>query len=689
MHTPTTTAASSRPSKSSSMSSSSSTSSNTSSRSPLPPKPPSLTITITTTLLIALQLLSLPAPIKAIDTSSAYLDIFSTPKFQVLFGSGNPGSQPALRESDLGELRLLDPSLILIPSGGQKYLCKLPSLEDIEKENSAKNVPETSLAIRKKKVHSAVALLEPMKSSPCLYWVQGWWTYEFCYKRHVRQFHPLTPEEEKITPRHKIQNYIIGKYPGDIPDSALSTNTKESTANQNPNPEDKALEPVVLGPTDSELVERDHEDVVSVYLKQRWGGGTPCDVNDAGPRAVEIQYHCSPNEYIQQVRETGSCRYLMIINTPRLCMDPFRPRSKLAEPSTQIVCDPVLPDSDMTEDSESSKALGIDGGSSSSSGSSSQQQPNAIKKFVEERLLAQSQGQGQGGQQSTTGGTESYVNLRGLSGKNMRPARNSLKEVPVPVQDPVIVGKERQLSQEQLQKIVAAGGGQLDPTAALLASLFPGVGNVAGAAIVAGGAPGGAGAPAAAAGGAAAPRAGAANPVVQPVQIMMRSAKDKKKLEEMSDKEKAESGIDVDDPMMIVIDEDLTNIDEVVAKTSKAIREAVKARGGVGGELDPEIEAAMHEALQKMIKNGGVAGAGGGGKNSDWQIVKGNSKKVLGEDGEEEEEIDFTLINVKSESVGEGTSESSERSESSKSSKSSSSGKKKNKNKAWKALVKD
>ncbi|KAI8837863.1 hypothetical protein BC829DRAFT_41961 [Chytridium lagenaria] len=69
---------------------------------------------------------------------------------------------------------------------------------------------------------------------------------------------------------------------------------------------------------------------------------------------VEIQYHCSPYyEQISSVRETGSCRYLIHVQTPRLCTDAaFLP--KQLDQGTSIVCEPVL-NTELLETSTSSK----------------------------------------------------------------------------------------------------------------------------------------------------------------------------------------------------------------------------------------------------------------------------------------------------------------------------------------------
>ncbi len=45
-----------------------------------------------------------------------------------------------------------------------------------------------------------------MIEGKCYYRQQGWWTYEFCYKSHVRQFH-MDMNTKKIT-----EEFMLGYY---------------------------------------------------------------------------------------------------------------------------------------------------------------------------------------------------------------------------------------------------------------------------------------------------------------------------------------------------------------------------------------------------------------------------------------------------------------------------------------------
>ncbi|TKA65467.1 hypothetical protein B0A55_09283, partial [Friedmanniomyces simplex] len=96
-----------------------------------------------------------------------------------------------------------------------------------------------------------------------------------------------------------------------------------------------------------ELVQRGE----SRYLVQRLGGGTTCDLTGK-ERRIEVQFHCNPqsSDRISLIKETSTCAYLMVIQTPRLCNDvAFLPPQK-DQPNT-ISCSPVLAD-DEVEDYE-------------------------------------------------------------------------------------------------------------------------------------------------------------------------------------------------------------------------------------------------------------------------------------------------------------------------------------------------
>jgi len=81
----------------------------------------------------------------------------------------------------------------------------------------------------------------------------------------------------------------------------------------------------------------------SRYLVQRWGDGTVCDKTGKS-REVEVQFHCSMvmTDNILFVKETKTCSYVLIVQTPRLCGEPgFKSRRDVGE-EAEIQCREVV-----------------------------------------------------------------------------------------------------------------------------------------------------------------------------------------------------------------------------------------------------------------------------------------------------------------------------------------------------------
>uniref|UniRef100_A0AAZ3R7L8 Endoplasmic reticulum lectin n=1 Tax=Oncorhynchus tshawytscha TaxID=74940 RepID=A0AAZ3R7L8_ONCTS len=56
----------------------------------------------------------------------------------------------------------------------QIYECRLPAQAPHSQGYTGPSIPD---------------LLKPMHTAPCLVKTKDWWTYEFCYGQHIRQYH--------------------------------------------------------------------------------------------------------------------------------------------------------------------------------------------------------------------------------------------------------------------------------------------------------------------------------------------------------------------------------------------------------------------------------------------------------------------------------------------------------------------
>eukprot|EP00004_Rigifila_ramosa_P006256 TRINITY_DN1694_c0_g1_i1.p2 TRINITY_DN1694_c0_g1~~TRINITY_DN1694_c0_g1_i1.p2 ORF type:complete len:168 (-),score=36.32 TRINITY_DN1694_c0_g1_i1:25-528(-) len=154
--------------------------------------------------------------------------------------------------------------------------------------------------------------------------MEGWWTYEFCYKRHLRQYHT-----EHIVDKAKGQQisrttaeYFLGKY------APIDAETPAAAAAQRS--QDRAGREIVGVPGSAEG---------TAYLDRSYRTGTVCDLTNR-ERETEVRYQCGHEvpDQILLVKESSTCRYTITVLSGALCKHPFfAPKP----PSTSnIVCMP-------------------------------------------------------------------------------------------------------------------------------------------------------------------------------------------------------------------------------------------------------------------------------------------------------------------------------------------------------------
>ncbi|KAK5677516.1 Protein OS-9 [Elasticomyces elasticus] len=278
------------------------------------------------------------------ETSSGHQDDLS----QIQRYEGTPGEgRPKDEIKQQHEYMVLD---------GQRYICSIPQITPPPPAGSAAAANDTLTKLEEQKALELATergweLLSAMQNS-CVYFISGWWSYRFCYGGGVKQFHQLPPSRGvPVYPPVEdptVAGYMLGNY------QTVEGSTGEEVGHEKEASDvDRALD-VSEGSKAShtysgrgELVQRGE----SRYLVQRLDGGTTCDLTGK-PRRIEVQFHCNPStsDRISLIKETSTCAYLMVIQTPRLCNDvAFLPPQK--DQPNEISCAPVIAD-DEVEDYE-------------------------------------------------------------------------------------------------------------------------------------------------------------------------------------------------------------------------------------------------------------------------------------------------------------------------------------------------
>ncbi|KAI4377317.1 hypothetical protein MLD38_014967 [Melastoma candidum] len=133
-------------------------------------------------------------------------------------------------------------------------------------------------------------LLEVL-SDRCFLRQEGWWSYEFCYNKKIRQFHQ---EDEKV-----VQEYILGYHD---PEATLAYNENLSDISTLKDPRSK--------------------DASQRYHAHQYTNGTTCDLTNQ-PRETEVRFVCSePRVMISSITELSTCRYALTVQCPMLCKHP-------------------------------------------------------------------------------------------------------------------------------------------------------------------------------------------------------------------------------------------------------------------------------------------------------------------------------------------------------------------------------
>ncbi|KAF4078743.1 hypothetical protein AMELA_G00185030 [Ameiurus melas] len=147
-------------------------------------------------------------------------------------------------------------------------------------------------------------LLKPMHAAPCLTKTKDWWTYEFCYGQHIRQYHL---EDSEI----KGDVLYLGYFESEFD---WTNDTAKAT--------------------------KQHK--LKRYHSQSYVNGSKCDLNGS-PRESEVRFVCEEgsSDYISRVDEPQSCHYVLTVHTSRTCQHPLLRPPSSAKPQG-IVCQPAL-----------------------------------------------------------------------------------------------------------------------------------------------------------------------------------------------------------------------------------------------------------------------------------------------------------------------------------------------------------
>ena len=217
--------------------------------------------------------------------------------YEVVFNEATAKTQ-AIGESEIDSVRWVPMKL----ENGSSYDCLLPDETASGKGEKAKpkfkpgeKLPEALT----EKVHAALR----QDKHGCVVKVAGWWIYELCWNKHVRQFHQNGQQVVET-------EYFLGKGPS----YRLL---------------DGATEELYYG----------ESSLHGPYVSTTYYNGTECDLSGR-ERQVEVRVMCSKDNEEEdpfiEVSEPETCKYAVTLTSPSFCA--FKELTKSAVNTLSIQC---------------------------------------------------------------------------------------------------------------------------------------------------------------------------------------------------------------------------------------------------------------------------------------------------------------------------------------------------------------
>ena len=224
---------------------------------------------------------------------------------------GSDTKAAPLTSEELDVLKDEDKAVLMTAHDGTRYFCELPRVtaergdeDDVStsgpRDENAEEDSDAKTALSSEERVAQIERLLDVHQSSCFYRVEGWWTYEFCHKKHVRQYHQ---ESASVPPSEGAANgdgsFSLGVYDEEATEARAAATASPDTS---------------LQALDFSFLEFAH---VHAFT-----GGTECDLNHQ-ERQTEVLFKCAPGNdakaAIAAIAEPTSCRYSLTFATPALC----------------------------------------------------------------------------------------------------------------------------------------------------------------------------------------------------------------------------------------------------------------------------------------------------------------------------------------------------------------------------------
>mmetsp|Transcript_12543 Transcript_12543/g.21406 ORF Transcript_12543/g.21406 Transcript_12543/m.21406 type:complete len:437 (-) Transcript_12543:59-1369(-) len=216
-------------------------------------------------------------------------------------------------------------------ANGQKLQCRLPVIpirDGATASSSHQELLTNTEANRLLWLQQADSLLQHNEGK-CFYRLEGWWTFEYCFNRHIKQIH----FGEKTSPRIEIVVGLLDTAKEQMrrkDGTAFMSKTSNYASSSSPMTFKSILQ---NSKKDNDASAGDVYELGPFEYAQEFESGTPCDLTGK-PRRATLVFKCASqqsglasltkivgagSDYIDSVTEVETCVYRVEFHSRALC----------------------------------------------------------------------------------------------------------------------------------------------------------------------------------------------------------------------------------------------------------------------------------------------------------------------------------------------------------------------------------
>ncbi|KAG0322160.1 Protein OS-9 [Dissophora globulifera] len=221
-------------------------------------------------------------------TASLFLFVQSTTGLSTSFVYNDPFAQPHYHVQNhentilASKVRSLEGVMTMTQPGGQRWACFMPPPAEMPPHTPSKTSQELEEE-DSATIQRGLALLESL-AGRCLQGTFEWWTYDFCYKKHIRQYRAVSVGD-LLFPESEDWVFILSRY---IPLSADNKQSDRHMVKLDESPSrHQALRPTSFNKDTAWTTELDFYQDRNILI-QRWEQGDICPYTNL-PRQVKVQ----------------------------------------------------------------------------------------------------------------------------------------------------------------------------------------------------------------------------------------------------------------------------------------------------------------------------------------------------------------------------------------------------------------